>query len=154
MKQKCCIKCGKLKILSGFYVHPKMADGHLNKCILCTRAEVTANRKARKEYYKEYDQQRDRLPHRQEMRRAYQAGPSGHAAHARALRAYQKRYPVRYRAHYLLSNAIRDDRIKKGSCEVCGTKQNVEAHHDDYSRPLDVRWLCGKHHADVTWRSF
>jgi len=29
--------------------------------------------------------------------------------------------------------------------EVCGA-ENAQAHHDDYSRPLDVRWLCDTHH--------
>lgn len=30
-------------------------------------------------------------------------------------------------------------------CEVCG-ETDVQMHHDDYRRPLDVRWLCAKHH--------
>ena len=32
------------------------------------------------------------------------------------------------------------------ACEVCGSTVNSEWHHDDYSRPLDVRPLCGSHH--------
>lgn len=35
----------------------------------------------------------------------------------------------------------------KQPCEVCGTP--AEAHHDDYSRPLEVRWLCSVHHKEV-----
>lgn len=30
-------------------------------------------------------------------------------------------------------------------CEVCGS-EHVEKHHDDYARPLVVRWLCRAHH--------
>ena len=31
-------------------------------------------------------------------------------------------------------------------CLVCGTDDEVEKHHEDYSRPLQVMWLCRKHH--------
>jgi hypothetical protein len=31
-------------------------------------------------------------------------------------------------------------------CETCGTDQCVQRHHDDYSRPLDIRWLCATCH--------
>lgn len=46
--------------------------------------------------------------------------------------------------------AITRDRINRGKlvrqpCEVCG-EIKVDAHHDDYSKPLEVRWLCRLHH--------
>lgn len=44
-------------------------------------------------------------------------------------------------------------KIKQGvlvrlPCEVCNTDVDVHAHHDDYMKPLDVRWLCRKHHQE------
>ena len=33
-------------------------------------------------------------------------------------------------------------------CEVCGTEENVHKHHEDYSKPLDVRFLCTTHHGE------
>ena len=45
--------------------------------------------------------------------------------------------------HYL-----RDKKIKRKPCEVCGNLR-VHAHHDDYYKPLEVRWLCVKHHNEL-----
>ena len=44
---------------------------------------------------------------------------------------------------------IRSGKIVKQPCEVCGTLENVEAHHDDYSKPDDIRWLCRDHHREL-----
>jgi len=51
------------------------------------------------------------------------------------------------RAHWTVHNAIRDGRLMKEPCEVCGVEK-TDAHHDDYSKPLEVRWLCRKHHGE------
>lgn len=55
------------------------------------------------------------------------------------------KYPQRYKARYTLRNAIRLGKVEKGCCEVCGSP-DVEAHHDDYTKPLEVRWFCSLHH--------
>jgi hypothetical protein len=49
-------------------------------------------------------------------------------------------------ANYTMNNAIRDGHLNRGPCEVCGSREGVEGHHEDYSKPLDVRWLCREHH--------
>jgi len=46
-----------------------------------------------------------------------------------------------------LNLAVYHGRVKRQSCEVCGATP-AEAHHDDYGKPLEVRWLCPTHHRD------
>lgn len=62
-------------------------------------------------------------------------------------RKHAKKYPEKNSARMKLSNAVRDGKINPMPCEVCGNPTS-EAHHDDYSKPLDVKWLCSKHHAE------
>jgi DNA-binding XRE family transcriptional regulator len=64
------------------------------------------------------------------------------------------------RARRAINRAKARAEVAEAPCEVCGTTDGVHAHHDDYAKPLDVRWLCADHHADVhrrdprllTWR--
>lgn len=48
-------------------------------------------------------------------------------------------------AHIALQSGIRRGLVQRQPCEVCGADK-VDGHHPDYSRPLDVVWLCRKHH--------
>lgn len=53
----------------------------------------------------------------------------------------------KYRAHLEVEAALRRGDLVKGPCEVCGTSEGrIDAHHDDYDQPLEVRWLCRLHH--------
>jgi len=58
-------------------------------------------------------------------------------------RAYGKRNPEKNRAHRRVQIALKDGRLVRPSrCEACSKRCTPEAHHDDYSKALDVRWLC------------
>jgi hypothetical protein len=46
-----------------------------------------------------------------------------------------------------LNLAVHHGRVKRQPCEVCGAPK-AEAHHEDYSKPLDVEWLCPTHHRE------
>lgn len=48
-------------------------------------------------------------------------------------------------AHGAVAYAIKTGRLERLPCEVCGHPV-AEGHHDDYSKRLDVRWLCRMHH--------
>jgi ribosomal protein S27AE len=64
---------------------------------------------------------------------------------------YKKRYaaknPSKIRAHAIISNKIRTGSIERQPCEMCGAGK-THGHHDDYSKPLEVRWLCRRCHYD------
>ena len=54
------------------------------------------------------------------------------------------KYKINARAR--LRYAILTGKIIIKPCEICGETRNIQAHHEDYSNPLDVIWLCAKHH--------
>lgn len=54
--------------------------------------------------------------------------------------------PDRKAAQLVISSAIYSGTIVRLPCEVCGATRQVDAHHDDYSKPTEVRWLCRSHH--------
>lgn len=145
MEEKTCFKCGHTKPINEFYGHPRMADGHLNKCKKCARADVSANYRVRHDQYVEYERQRAVLPHRRAAVKQYAL--THRDVIQRGHRQYRQRYPERAAAHNAVSNAIRDGRLARMPCEICGDLK-VHAHHTDYSKPLDVMWLCRRHHLE------
>ena len=70
-------------------------------------------------------------------------------AHARAVRKYHRTHRDRMRARRALWKALKAGRITRTSCARCGSTIGLHGHHEDYSRPLDVVWLCGPCHISV-----
>lgn len=150
MESKTCTKCNVTKKLEYFYKHPMMRDGRTNSCKQCTKAAVTANRKKNIEYYRGYDAYRANLPHRKESQRKYSLTEGGRAAHSRAKAAWDAKNPIKKDAQNKVRNEIKRRRLKKPKkCSQCNKKAvgaGLHGHHDDYAKPLDIRWLCAKCH--------
>lgn len=143
---KSCFKCGVEKPLTDFYKHPKMPDGHVNKCKECNKKDVRKNRAENFEHYQAYDKERDQRQDRKDMKERYQKGAGREVANA-AKGRYSENNPKKRKAHWAVNNAVRDGKLFKEPCEVCRSEK-VKGQHDDYSKPLEVRWLCPIHHEE------
>lgn len=129
MTQKICFKCGAEKPLLEFYRHKQMADGHFNKCKDCARKDSTKRRWKKIDEVREYDRKR------------------GSRQYRGCLKEWREKYPKKYFAHNCINNAVRHGHMKPSPCCICGTKENIVGHHDDYDRPYEVRWMCQAHHS-------
>jgi hypothetical protein len=120
--------------LDDFYKHPQMGDGHLNKCKQCAKEDIHKTRRDNIDYYRAYD--RKHALENQERRAKHNAD---------SIRR-NKEYKQVKSAYSKVQRAVLSGKLIKLPCEVCGGK--AEAHHDDYSKPLDVRWFCKLHHEE------
>lgn len=132
---KTCFKCGLSKPLFDFYKHKAMADGHLNKCKTCTKDDAHKHRHgAGRERVLAYETARSKTPERR-------------ANASKTIAAWKAQNPIRRDAQVKLGNAVRNGTVMRWPvCALPECNKKPEAHHPDYSRPLDVVWLCSSHH--------
>lgn len=145
---KTCVKCLKAVPLSEF---PKAAgnrDGLRNDCKPCNRlaAKESGSRRYRTESY--------RTVHAQRIRERRAAG-AVREADVRS-REKRKQTPEKTAARLAVFKAVANGSLvrptKCGRCETTPSPRasgaaSIQAHHVDYSRPLDVLWLCQPCHA-------
>lgn len=130
-RSKKCIKCSEVKPLAAFAINRLMRDGHLRVCKQCNNVYFKQHRVANIVRVRQQDKVRAQLSH-------------NIAARTINTRVWRKQHPQRYAAHLAVKNAVKAGTLKPQPCWVCGAK--ALAHHPDYSRPLDVVWLCQEHH--------
>lgn len=131
MINKTCFKCGATKPLDDFYRHPMMRDGHLNKCKECNKVDSSMRDPAK---VKAYD-------------RARAKNPARRAASLEAQKRRRAANPAKRYAHSKLSRAVKSGAIVKPKiCQVCLNELRLVGHHEDYSKPLDVIWMCDPCH--------
>ena len=61
-----------------------------------------------------------------------------------------ERYPQKEKARKAVRQAVRSGRLYKpyncSECKKTFSKNKIEGHHEDYDKPLEVRWLCRRCH--------
>lgn len=153
MKSKTCFKCNQVKDISQFYKHSQMKDGYLNKCKDCAKNDIHINRKNKIEYYRNFDKMRANHPHRVQARKEYINTDKGKQAKSRACNKFRKTNPIKSKAHRAVQYALKCNKlIKPPECECCSLPNKLQAHHDDYNKPLDVKWLCSSCHSN--WHKY
>ena len=131
--KKTCFKCSIEKDINDFYVHPQMADGHLGKCKECCKMDEKIRRLDHPERIAAYEKTRGRIKYSATM-----------------TRLWRLKHPEKYKAQNKLNNALRDGKIlKPNTCEICGSNSHIHAHHEYYSQPLLVVWICAKCHGQI-----
>jgi hypothetical protein len=131
---KTCNHCGKRKAISKFYEDRRKADGHFHQCKECVKQRVRDYTARNIEKTRACTRRSMRLPHRVE-------------ANKKAVIARMKERPEINRARQAVSRALKKGTIKKPkkcAWSKCTTtrKYRIEAHHEDYNKPLIVNWLC------------
>jgi hypothetical protein len=135
--RKTCSNCGSLKPYAAFYRNKATKDGRGSWCIDSER-----NRN-RSDYTKGY---RETLNYR-DCQAKYRSSRKHHLVDAARQRRSRSLYPEKARARDAVKYAKRIGAISPPlNCEGCGDTTKVQAHHPDYTRRLDVEWLCPQCH--------
>jgi hypothetical protein len=158
IRSKKCFKCEQDLPHESFYKHSGMGDGLLGKCKECTKRDVRQHRLENLEKIRAYDRSRAHLPSRVDARRAYQKTDAYKISSEKSRLKWKVKNskphiespvdgPKKRKANATANNAIRDKRlIPWPVCAIPECEKKPEGHHPDYDRPLDVVWLCKKHH--------
>jgi hypothetical protein len=67
---------------------------------------------------------------------------------ADSVKKWRIKNPEKVKAQRIVFVEIRAGRLKSQPCDVCGLFP-TESHHENYSEPLNIRWLCKKHHREA-----
>lgn len=132
-----CPKCGSYLPESEFTKTASRWNGICGYCKKCHRMRVHA--------WKDANRERIRLRSRIRSKAIYEANPKRFCDRRRV---YAEKYPHKEKARHAVSDALRAGKISRpGECSNCGKACKPQGHHPDYSKPLDVIWLCSVCHS-------
>lgn len=124
---KMCSSCKLVLPIDQFSLGKSQPDGYQGYCRDC----------AKKHSRKYHETNRDSIIRR---------NSEWHKKNPEKVIDLRRRKAAHSRVATKLSDAVKSGKIKRGSCIICG-QPNAEGHHEDYTKPYDVIWLCSLHHA-------
>lgn len=140
--KKICTCC-KLELgIDRFYKKKSNKDGLYQKCKDCTLKEPSRKKAVKK--YKSSDRYKEK---RKKHDKKYFESELGRQAQLRNRKKVQPKNELKSKIRRKTQYLVDIGKIKKMPCNVCG-KEKSEAHHLDYIDPLNIVWLCSKHHKE------
>ena len=145
-----CTKCDETKTPDNYSNHKRSKNGKRSTCRACCKvakdkwdAENKAKIKAYSKMY--YKENKPAI-----VKKAQVWRKENRDKHCAQSMRYKAKNGEKTYAHNTLNSAIRFGRVvRPESCETCGIKCVANGHHEDYSKPFDVVWLCGVCHSAV-----
>lgn len=162
-----CSYCKQELLDSDFYKDSSKVNGLDNRCKKCSRkyhkryylTHKEQLKEKRKEYIKDY-RLSHREQHRQHVKKYYlshrkqiiENRKQYHSKNKEEFKEYNREYrsnnPEKVKTHNLVNQ--HPEKVKpKIECEACGSTKNLEYHHFDYNKPLDVYVLCRSCHKSI-----
>lgn len=129
-----CSICGLERTIDEFVKDKRLKSGRRSYCIYC---------------YRKWDNERY---HRNKEKRlaeikALRRIPEIRARRQQWLNQYYWKRRDKFLAMAKVKYALRTGKlIRPSQCEECSKECKPQAHHDDYNKPLEVRWLCQECH--------
>lgn len=155
-----CSRCGADKPSGDFGPDKKKLNGLFSWCRACCAAQARARYTADPEKHRQQVQEfRKRTGYAIEYAREYRARNHERCLESNRIWREENRQRIReydamqrdtdkVRARMAVRLAIKAGKLKVQPCERCGYGVGVHAHHEDYSKPLEVIWLCRRHHGE------
>jgi hypothetical protein len=144
--EKKCARCGETKTLGQFHKNKAAKDGHCEVCKICAIART-------RQWYAENPER---------VRRWHLENPERLREHrktwlkknpefrSQANKRYRTKHPQKIKAHMVLNYAVTSGKIiRPETCISCGAGGRIEGHHPDYSKPLEVIWVCVPCHKKI-----
>lgn len=139
---KRCYLCKQIKPFDAFHRDSRTKDGYRFLCKVCTKEsrqtpEYLANQRETGRRYRQRHSEKERERSRQYWKR----NPDRVSTHAK------NRDALKEQARHALRNAVMAGTLgKPKECQDCRRVARLHGHHDDYTRPLEVAWLCSLCH--------